>query len=95
MGSSIVVNLGPQSAASVRHSSPRKLFRGQLRTIIRKARDKCTSIANADDRSTARALAIDSVPALVFGAPNSVDGRAFARVRARLQACLDALEGDE
>lgn len=95
MGTSLIVTAGAVRTASQNRNKPRKVFRGVIRTLIRKTKAKLQAISNSDGRAYQRGLLLGYDAALVMGLDNSVNGRAFARVMNRLQECLDAKEGDE
>ena len=94
MGTTLVVTAGPVQSASVRRTSPRRLFRGVKRTLIRKTLAKMTALTNSDNRDYNRGIMLEFDPALVIGDDNSVNGRAWTRVINRLKECLEAKEGD-
>ena len=95
MATSLVITAGPVKAALISRGKPRKIFRGVQRMMIRKTLAKLNALFNQDMRNWNRSLVVGYDPALVMGMENSVDGRAFQRVMARLQACLDMKEGDK
>lgn len=95
MGTSMIVSIGPVAANTLRNRKPRRLYRGVLRTMIRKVLARLKSIQNTDIRMYNRGLELGQPSLSVMGEDNSVVGRAFAKVIARLQECLDAVEGDE
>lgn len=95
MATSLIVTAGPVRSAALHRGKPRKVFRGVQRTQIRKAKAMMQSLFNADMRNWNRSLILGFDPALVMGMENSYDGKAFARVMNRLQACLDMKEGDK
>jgi len=95
MATSLIVTAGPVRSATLNRGKPRKVFRGVQRTLIRKTLAKLNALFNADMRNWNRSLILGYDPALVMGMENSKDGRAFATVMARLQACLNMKEGDK
>jgi hypothetical protein len=74
---------------------PRKLFRGVIRTLIRKTLAKMNAIRNNDMRAIARGALLQYNPATVSMSSVAADRNAFDRVISRLQKCLLLLEGDE
>lgn len=95
MATSLVITAGPVKPGTLSRGKPRKIFRGVQRTLIRKSLAKMNALFNNDMRNWNRSLLIGYEPALVMGMDNSADMRAFQRVMARLQACLDMKEGDK
>lgn len=89
------ITTGQVPPTSRRRGAPRRLFRGQMRTLIRKSLAKMKAIANADFRAIARGAELGFVPATVSMSSVAADRNAFERVIARLQKCMVAKEGDE
>lgn len=93
MASSVVVTTGPVSGGGVRRGAPRKMFRGQTRTMIRKTLAHLNAISNRDFRENVRGASLNYNPAFVMDAGGTTDRRAFDRAIARLALCLTLLEG--
>lgn len=94
MGVSIAVATAPVETATVSRTSPRKLFRGITRTLIRKTLAKLISLQNSDGRESIRSANLGYSPALVASTSRSSVNNAFKTTIARLQAALLAQEGD-
>lgn len=95
MPRTIVVSTSTASNSSRRRTKPRLLFRGEIRTILRKTLAKLRALRNRDHRENIRAALLDYRPALVDEGSTSDTAAAFDAVAARIEACMAAHEGDE
>lgn len=95
MAVNIVVGTSPASRGRANRGKPRKLYRGETRTIIRKALAKLQSLVNRDFRENVRSASLGYDPTFVCGPMRSADRNAVDRTMQRLRDCLDAVEGDE
>lgn len=94
MARSVIVGVGPVRSAAIRRLAPRKILRGEVRTMVREVLRRLNSVSNADDREYKRSLELGYEAFLIMGMNNSTNGRAFKHVMDRLKECMDALEGD-
>lgn len=95
MADNLVVSVTPVLAAGGPRTAPQQLFKGVIRTQVRKALAKIIALKNADQREFVRATSLGYAPSFVTGPSGSHLETCFTRVENRLRECLTLKTGDE